>query len=528
MALLVPNAEGGSTPTTTTGRRPTLHLLDALGSTRRLWIRGRLSGTSFASVELQTLVSGQELKTQVSVSEHGWFEEQLEVALPPARRGWRIARHQLQAGNESLRACNVVLGSAALSQTAVVVLLPLALTLQEQAGQRLTHLAWAQRLGTILKHLYRESATPRTFYYLAATPATAQPAQPELALAMTTLGWPPGHVVPIPTDAEHAVANLTVGLDRLRWLLAGEMDLLVINREPTFDVLATPQEDRAEVKRVLNAPDNFTELGEPPPHSEPLVRPMRGIGVPRHPIVFCHGMLAMSMLRMQVPEDTNYFVHLAEFLRERGVRALYPNVTPTGGVVQRAEELREQILKWTEEPVNIIAHSFGGLDARHMITHLGMADHVASLTTISTPHRGSPAADWFCTQYQRRLPVLVTLEAMGLNVEGFRDCQTAACRLFNERTPDSPRVRYFSYGGAVGSAHVAPMLRRGWQLISSTEGPNDGMVSVQSARWGEYLGTINVDHYAQTPDGLWLHPAETFDSVAFFAQLVQNLARRGL
>ena len=36
----------------------------------------------------------------------------------------------------------------------------------------------------------------------------------------------------------------------------------------------------------------------------------------------------------------------------------------------------------------------GGLDARYMIGQLGMADRVAALLTVTTPHRGSPYADW--------------------------------------------------------------------------------------------------------------------------------------
>lgn len=39
------------------------------------------------------------------------------------------------------------------------------------------------------------------------------------------------------------------------------------------------------------------------------------------------------------------------------------------------------------EKVNIIAHSKGGLDCRYLITSMGYANKVASLTTINTPHR---------------------------------------------------------------------------------------------------------------------------------------------
>jgi triacylglycerol lipase len=239
-------------------------------------------------------------------------------------------------------------------------------------------------------------------------------------------------------------------------------------------------------------------------------------------------MLAMTMLRMQVPEDTNYFAHLHPFLAERGVRALYPNVEPTGGVAERAEQLRDQIRRWTDEPVNVIAHSMGGLDARFLISRLGLAGRVRSLTTVATPHRGSGLADWFRVHFRQRVPLLLALEAFGINVNGFRDCQTDACRAFNGQTPDAEGVRYFSYGAAVTPPRITPLLRRGWNILTPLEGDNDGLVSVRSARWGEYLGTLSVDHFAQTPDGLFVRPGENFDALGFYSRLVEDLARRGL
>jgi hypothetical protein len=90
-----------------------------------------------------------------------------------------------------------------------------------------------------------------------------------------------------------------------------------------------------------------------------------------------------------------------------------------------------------------------------------------------------------------------------------------------------PGVRYFAYGGSVPQGRVSPILRRGWALLSAAEGPNDGLVSLASARWGEYLGTVFADHFAQTPDGMFVHPSESFDSLGFFTRLVEDLARRG-
>ena len=63
---------------------------------------------------------------------------------------------------------------------------------------------------------------------------------------------------------------------------------------------------------------------------------------------------------------------------------------------QRGEQLAAAILRQVPgaEREHIIAHSMGGLDARHAIAHVpGLAGRVATLVTIGTPHRGSPVAD---------------------------------------------------------------------------------------------------------------------------------------
>jgi triacylglycerol lipase len=42
-----------------------------------------------------------------------------------------------------------------------------------------------------------------------------------------------------------------------------------------------------------------------------------------------------------------------------------------------------------------MAHSMGGLDCRYLISRIKPDDYTPlSLTTISTPHRGSPFMDW--------------------------------------------------------------------------------------------------------------------------------------
>ena len=549
-----------------TALRPTapttidVYMHDTLASANRLWVRGRLIAPLESSptvprgwwsrwgktpllpplastVHIRTQVGGVDLQADVPLRPDGYFEVTFETELPPVRRGWRMARHQITVAEQTLRSCNVVLAVPAAHANGILVVLPLEFTYEGDGVQRLTESPLAQRLTELLRALHEEHGDEQPIYYLGCIPIEDRQRQAELALATTSLGWPSGPVVLMPALRTDAADALETGVDRLRWLFAKQLDFVVINREPSAESrlreAVEEQPDRAAVAHYAGASEDLRTLRINGEQRMPLparwtARPTRLRSVPRHPVVFCHGMLAMTMLRMQIPEDTNYFSHLRPFLRERGIEALYPNVEPTGGVVARAEQLRDLIRHWTHEPVNIVAHSMGGLDARHVISHLGMAEQVVSLTTIATPHRGTAVADWFCLNFRQRVPLLLTLEAFGINVDGFRDCRTDACETFNERTPDAAGVRYFSYTASVPSSRVSPLLRRAWNILTLAEGANDGLVSVRSASWGEVLGSLSVDHFAQTPDGLFVRPGENFDAVNFYAHLIEDLAHRGL
>jgi triacylglycerol lipase len=555
MALPEATAPQASAPAITD-----VQMHDTLASAHHLWVRGRLVTPLDASSErkrrwwnrwgktpplvpttptihIQTQVGGINLQADVPLRDDGYFEASFASQLPPARRGWRMARHQITLAEQTLRACNVVLSVPVAGGTGLIVVLPLEFTYEADGVQRMTESPASRRLTELLRALCEEHGEAQPIYYLCCVPNEDRHRQPELALAATALGWPSGPFVLMPATRADAVESLATGIDRLRWLFAEQLDFVILNREPSAEARLSDAvkdcADRASVSHYAGATADLRTLqinGErrTPMPAPWMARPTRLRCVPRHPVVFCHGMLAMTMLRMQMPEDTNYFSHLRPFLRERGIEALYPNVEPTGGVAARAEQLRDLIRQWTSEPINLIAHSMGGLDARYLITHLGMAERVASLTTIATPHRGTSVADWFCLNFRQRVPLLLTLEAFGINVDGFRDCRTDACRAFNEQTADASGVRYFSYTASVPSSRVSPLLRRAWNILTASEGANDGLVSVRSAVWGEVLGTLSVDHFAQTPDGLFVRPGENFDALSFYSRLIEDLAHRGL
>lgn len=214
----------------------------------------------------------------------------------------------------------------------------------------------------------------------------------------------------------------------------------------------------------------------------------------QNPIVLAHGLLGFAKLAVGEITLASYFRGIPEFLRSSGNRVILTAVPPTGSIASRAEALKRQIeVESPEEPVHIIGHSMGGLDARHMIAHLGMAGRVLSLTTLGTPHRGSPFADW-TADFCRKLGIFGLMHLASIDQEAFEDLRVASCAKFNERTPDAPQVRYFSVGGAPPPERLLFALRMSSRIIEPVEGPNDGFVSLASARWGEAFEVWDCDH----------------------------------
>ena len=78
----------------------------------------------------------------------------------------------------------------------------------------------------------------------------------------------------------------------------------------------------------------------------------------------------------------------------------------TGSIQSRAARLDEQLQSHARgRGINFLAHSMGGLDCRHLISHIKPAEYAPlSLTSVSTPHRGSPFMDWCAVSLSRTPP----------------------------------------------------------------------------------------------------------------------------
>ncbi|KAI1810535.1 Alpha/Beta hydrolase protein [Poronia punctata] len=265
--------------------------------------------------------------------------------------------------------------------------------------------------------------------------------------------------------------------------------------------------------------------------------------IPRLPIVLAHGLLGFAELKLTpgwLPA-IQYWRGITEALKASGVHVITTTVPPSGSIEQRAEQLARGIAAAAaDRQVNIVAHSMGGLDARYMISHLRPANvAVRSLVTVATPHHGSSFADYLLHGIgPDRLPgIYKFIRRAGMETGAFEQLTTSyMAKSFNPRTPDNPEVRYFSYGAMMDRAPLFSPFRHSHRVISRIEGPNDGLVSVVSSRWGSYKGTLvgvsHLDLINWTNRLRWMIQALSgqkprFNAIAFYLSIADMLAKEG-
>ncbi len=266
-----------------------------------------------------------------------------------------------------------------------------------------------------------------------------------------------------------------------------------------------------------------------------------------YPVVFTHGLLGFDRKL-----GFSYLRHIANHLRAQGVDFYVTEVSPAHSVAFRAQQLAAQIDKIlatsSAKRVNLIGHSMGGLDCRYLISTLGYGDRVASLTTIATPNQGTALADYglaviSASIYARIDPILAALSRdfseQDINLHAALESmsKTYVQKTFNPENPDDARVFYQSYAGMAQkepagkhkdpSDQIRPLLRKSWEYLHEQEGSNDGLVSVESAKWGNFKGTLHADHFDQLGYRELATSSRDFDHRALFREIVGDLRASG-
>lgn len=333
---------------------------------------------------------------------------------------------------------------------------------------------------------------------------------------------------------------------------------------------ATNEQDGVE-----SAEDMLSQIGEEPAGTKS-----------RHAIVLAHGFDASDSNRWS-------FRGVKEALERDGHVVHAARVQPYQSVAKRAAELAKHVDQARVEcsarsgcdatKVHLLAHSMGGLDSRYVVAKLSNPDGVpykklvASVTTISTPHRGSAIADKILSITPGAAdPVINTLA--GLWARTFTDSDLAAdsdvraalvgisegnAESFNSEIQNASGVFYQSWAGItshidfhidqkeidacegkvasyrnrhdrlfdhdpISSAQLqasAPIVGHG---LGNAADPNDGMVTVSSAKWGKFMGCVPADHMDEVGQrngsdrpAIW----SRFDHIRFYRQVAYDLDR---
>lgn len=279
-----------------------------------------------------------------------------------------------------------------------------------------------------------------------------------------------------------------------------------------------------------------------------------------YPIVLAHGFTGFRDLG-----PLNYFNRVADTLRDEAEIVYEAEVAPYHGSVFRGQQLAAFIDKVlaTENAckVILIGHSQGGIDARYVISTLGYGDRVAALATISTPHRGTRICDAYLGLvpgwtdpmmdfFARIIGDVINEESDEASLRGFMDQlnEQEMVNVFNPANPDDPRVEYFSVAGRTGLTRqddecsgavwknplevdaVEPLLLPTYEFLNGgiiDRAANDGLVTVESARWGTFLGCVPADHLDEIGQIADLKPLVGWDHVDMYRDVVDHLRARG-
>ena len=249
-------------------------------------------------------------------------------------------------------------------------------------------------------------------------------------------------------------------------------------------------------------------------------RPWRGAKT-RWPVVLVHGIMGFDEIGVG-PYRKNYFKGVADHLRSLGLRVYQPRLPALASVAERAEALARALEHIPERRVNLVAHSMGGLDARYAIGRLGCRKRVASLTTVGTPHRGTPVADLGSALLGDRFGLGKFLNKAGLGMDAVHDMTTARMDVFNQQVPNVRGVRYISVVAELddGTPEIHPLLKpsRAYLKLQGLKG--DGLIPADSQAWGMVIEHIRADHWAQIG---W---STGLDTKAFYERVLKRV--RGL
>lgn len=262
----------------------------------------------------------------------------------------------------------------------------------------------------------------------------------------------------------------------------------------------------------------------------------------QYPIVLAHGMGAQFEIAWGI---MHYWNDIPDELRDKGATIYITSVNSMDGTEEKAEAWQRQVLEIlaisNASKVNVIGHSHGSVYSRYAIANFtSLKKKVASHTSIAGPHRGSTIASLvldliegnFLEDVFNGFFKTIMGDTNTDSVKNLRDLTPGYMQnVFNPNTPNIDNIYYQSYAYKIRTLVGAGIFVPTWPILKHYEGDNDGLVSVESAKWGNFRGVIKgalwagVSHLSAVDMISGITPG--FDAPAHFVDIVGDLKKRG-
>lgn len=256
----------------------------------------------------------------------------------------------------------------------------------------------------------------------------------------------------------------------------------------------------------------------------------------KYPVILVSGLGFHDQNRL-----LSYWGPIPDYLKLHGCDVYTAYQDAFISIPDNAIKLKFRILdileKTKKDKINIIGHSKGGLEGRYLISRLGMAEQVSSLTTLGSPHRGTHLADIILGRLP--LPKFATARLVNLyatlmgdkrpdSLRAVVQVTTESMKQFNDEVPDHSAVHYQSFASHVNKEYPNILWKTLAYIIREYEGKNDGMVGIESCKWGNYRGLIQSEAAPSVSHGDMVGLANffgnpKFDVKQFYLNMVHEL-----
>ncbi|MDO5714666.1 MAG: hypothetical protein Q4Q07_09565 [Tissierellia bacterium] len=252
--------------------------------------------------------------------------------------------------------------------------------------------------------------------------------------------------------------------------------------------------------------------------------------VPKYPFLLIHG--AGYENEFPLP----YWGRIPKTLEDFGCTVYLCETGPWDSMVNNGEKVANEVKRMVDkipcEKVNLIGHSRGGLEAR-VSTHMGAASYISSITTICAPHYGCDYIPELVDSFKFRLYNRI-VDSFWTHIrktrtdakKGIMEMTPEAMIRFNEKYTDIPGIYYQSYGALIEEYRGDWPRYILYRILADTGENNDGLVSPESANWGEYKETLRHCSHQYLADTFQLDDGGV-NVPEFYLEIVKDLAQRG-